>query len=309
MIACGEAEGGSPSPAGAFVQACPRPVACAPVWRRGRQPDHRHRDLSQRCPVGDIHLRLTRITPTISSSPTTTHEAATPTRSTSPAHRSPPTAAPPSLASPRPTVKALSTIPLVTRLFCTTSQAARGSPSGWTALAAVRASAGYKSTTPWDPPQLAGPISAFTMAAVTTESLASWITTQPLPSPTGCMFPGMTSLRTRRFAPPFSTDGGIDLVRPCQRHRYLHPQRPDHRRQGQRRRLHRRHGRDGWGPHQPGQQDLPLHRRRRDLGQHLHRPHLRWPRAQRFGLLRHHVRQSRRTGGTWAGVSLPPSTR
>ena len=30
-------------------------IAGAPVWRWGRQPDHRHRDLSQRRPVGDIH--------------------------------------------------------------------------------------------------------------------------------------------------------------------------------------------------------------------------------------------------------------
>ena len=35
----------------------------------------------------------------------------------------------------------------------------------------------------------------------------------------------------------------------------------------------------GGGTHQPGQQDLSLHRRRQHLDQHLHRSHLPWTRA------------------------------
>src|SRR5438128_4669542 len=69
---------------------------------------------------------LTQIPPTRLSSPTTTHEAASPTPSTSLAHRSPPTAAPPSPASPAPPVKALSPILLATPLCCSTSQARLG---------------------------------------------------------------------------------------------------------------------------------------------------------------------------------------
>ena len=111
---------------------------------------------------------------------------------TSPAHRSPPTAAPPSLASPRRTVEAPSPIPLATPLLCTTAKAASGSPSGSTRPAAVRAWAGTGPPLPGT--RTAGPISAFTTAPLTTESLAGSTTTQLLRATAICTFPGTTSL-------------------------------------------------------------------------------------------------------------------
>ena len=58
MIACGAAEGGSGSSVGFFQRITPgcQKIARAPVWRRGRQSDHRHGDLSEHYPVRDIHL-------------------------------------------------------------------------------------------------------------------------------------------------------------------------------------------------------------------------------------------------------------
>ena len=59
MIAC--AADGTPgysSVGGFFQRVGPRrqKIARALVWRRGRQPDHRHGDLSEHYPVRDIHL-------------------------------------------------------------------------------------------------------------------------------------------------------------------------------------------------------------------------------------------------------------
>ena len=96
MIACGEAEGGSASSSvGAVIGVSKmrwRPWRLAlrtSTWSPARRllptlPSRRH------------SLRLTRITPTKSLWPTTTHAVATPVLSTSPAHRPPPTAARPS---------------------------------------------------------------------------------------------------------------------------------------------------------------------------------------------------------------------
>ena len=58
-------------------------------------------------------------------------------------------------------------------------------------------------------------------------------------------------------------------------------------------RVHRWHGRDGWRPHQPGEQDLSLHGRRRHLDQYLHGPHLPWARAQLIAAFSPHVCQPR----------------
>ena len=56
MIACGEAEGGSASPAGVFSQFVQNLLPALPgVWHRGRRCDHWRRYFSPRYPVGDIH--------------------------------------------------------------------------------------------------------------------------------------------------------------------------------------------------------------------------------------------------------------
>ena len=49
----------------------------------------------------------------------------------------------------------------------------------------------------------------FTAAAVTIESLVGWTTTHPLPSPTGCTFPGTISARGQGIFVRFSTDNGL----------------------------------------------------------------------------------------------------
>ena len=71
-----------------------------------------------------------------------------------------------------------------------------GSPSGSIRPAAVRASAGTSPPIPRT--RLAGPISVFTTAPMTTGILAGRITTHPLPSPTGCTFPGTTLMSSGR---------------------------------------------------------------------------------------------------------------
>ena len=65
-----------------------------------------------------------------------------------------------------------------------------GSPSGLIRPAAVRAS--VATSPPIPRTRLAGPISAFIAARRTTGILAGRTTTHPLPSPTGCTFPGTT---------------------------------------------------------------------------------------------------------------------
>ena len=59
MIACGETPGVSTSTStlGPDRSLDQKTVDTPGVRRRRRQPDHRHRDLSQRCAVGDIHHR------------------------------------------------------------------------------------------------------------------------------------------------------------------------------------------------------------------------------------------------------------
>ena len=311
MIVCGEAPGGSASPR------TPSPSlsknCCTPgtpgVWRRGRQPGHRHRDTLPTLPSRRHTLRLTRITPTRSSSPTTTHEAAA-TPSTSPAHRSPPTAAPPSPASPGPAVKAPSPIPLATPLFCTTGRPALGSPSGSTRAAAVRASA--DTSPPLPRTRIAGPISAFTTAASTTESLAGQTTTQPLPLRKR-MYVSWNDFNTRNAtsssAAPLTTVS-LGAARSGERpgtfirnvqitgdlpHGDLYIAGMD----------------EGGGgfPSQRHQPHLQVHRRRQHLDPHLHWPHFPGPGVTAVGLLRLMFPRSRwLTGGTRAGVSLPPST-
>ena len=105
MIACGEAQGGSASPYGPFAQLVHQ--LTAPLAYGGTDVNLiTGAETSPNITQSETFTWLTRITPTRSSSPTTTHEAAIATPSISLAHRSPPTAAPPSLASPQaPTVK------------------------------------------------------------------------------------------------------------------------------------------------------------------------------------------------------------
>ena len=64
----------------------------------------------------------------------------------------------------------------------------------------------------------------------------------------------------------------------------------------------------GGGLNQPGQQNLPLDRRRRHLDQHLHGPHLPWARPRRIRASSLACTTAPLTGGTWVGVRLPPST-
>ena len=150
--------GGSPSLFDTVLEIFQKAAGPPGVWRHRRGPDHRHRDLSEHYPVGDIHSRLTRITLTRSSSPTTTHEAAA-TRSISLAHRSLPTAAPPLPVHHDQRSKPLREYPGRPRY--SVQQANRnlvhylaGRGCGGQGLG------GYKSTTPGT--RLAGPISAFT---------------------------------------------------------------------------------------------------------------------------------------------------
>ena len=126
-------------------------ITRAAVWRRGRQPDHRP-ESSPNITQSETFTGLTRITPNRSSSPTTTHAAAmlapinisgasvstdggaTFTRVTRPRL----------VKAPLPVLRAI-------LLFCTTRPTRPGSPCGSTQPAALRASGGYKSTTPSDP--------------------------------------------------------------------------------------------------------------------------------------------------------------
>ena len=165
-------------------------------------------------------------------------------RSTSPALRFPPTVAPPLPASRRPTVKAPSPTPLVILLFSTTRQPTLGSRSGSMRPAAVRAWAGI-SPPPHRTP-IAGPISAFTPAARTTENPATPTTTHLLRSSGECTSPGTTLIWVGApISVVRSSDNGVtwsapvNLPIPAGR---LCSRRPDHRRQGHGRRVHRRHG-------------------------------------------------------------------
>src|SRR5438876_2049649 len=76
-------------------------------------------------------------------------------------------------------------------LFYTTSQARLGLRCGWTQAAAVRVSGATNPPLPGI--RLAGPTSVFSASPLPTGSLALRITTHPLPSSGGCIFPGTTS--------------------------------------------------------------------------------------------------------------------
>src|SRR6266576_2181028 len=132
-------------------------------------------------------LMLTLITPTRLWLLTTTRDAQP--AITFPPYRSPPTAAPPSPASLTPAVVAPSPIPSATPLFSTTNRPALGSRSGSTGTAAVQ----WADTSPPTlRTRIAGPISAFTATAVTTESPVGPTTIQVLPTSGTCTFPGTT---------------------------------------------------------------------------------------------------------------------
>ena len=152
-------------------------IARAAVWRRGCQPDHRHGDPPEHYPVGDIHLRLTRITPTGLSSPTTTHEAATPVPSTSPAHRCSTDGG--ATFTRVTTASGQSPFCQYRGRPCSSVQQRQpppGSPSGSTRPAAVRASA--DTSPPIPRTRLAGPISAFT-AARSDDRESGWADNNP----------------------------------------------------------------------------------------------------------------------------------
>ena len=101
---------------------------------------------------------------------------------------------------------ALSTIPLVIRLFSTTSQPRLGLLSG---SMATRAAPWAGISPPIPRTQIAGPISAFTRAAATTASLAGQTTTRALPSSGTCIFPGTTLTWVRgALVVSRSTDNG-----------------------------------------------------------------------------------------------------
>src|SRR5215475_6756412 len=120
------------------------------------------------------------------------HAAATSARSTSPAHRFPPMAASLSPDLPLAPVRDPSQIPSATLSFCINATTALGTPSGWTGGAAVRVLAAISPQRLGIP--IAGPISVFTPAQVTTGSLVGWITTHLLPIMGDCIFPGTTLL-------------------------------------------------------------------------------------------------------------------
>ena len=128
------------------------------------------------------------------------------------------------------TVKARSTIPLATQLFCTTSQphlvhrlARRWDCGG-------RALGGYKSTTPWDPNSWTHFLRSHRRPA-TTASLAGPTTIRRLRSSGECTFPGTTSMLAAVLSKSrFSSDNGATWNAPVTVDHYLHPQRPDHRR-------------------------------------------------------------------------------
>src|SRR6476660_1023488 len=147
---------------------------------------------------------LIPITQCRSLSPTTTHEGATSPLLISPEHRSPPMAVLLLTGSPVPIleeavpwwVKAPSPIPRATPLFSTTGRPVPGSPSG----SGPGPAAGVSAATGPPHPRIhiVGPVTAFTVVApATTESPAGWMKTHPLPLPTGCTYPGMTSLVVR----------------------------------------------------------------------------------------------------------------
>ena len=155
--------------------------------------------------------------------------------------RSPPTAALPSPASPPPPVKAPLPVTWAILLFCTIALTPPGSPSGSIRPAAVRAWA--DTSPPIHRTRLAGPVSVFTTAAVTTGILAGLITTHPLRLRTGCHFLNDFAIGWWGSAVTHSTDNGLLGVLRIPVHWQLRPRRPDHRRQGHGRRIDRRHGR------------------------------------------------------------------
>ena len=208
MIACGAAEGGSGSSVG-FFQRITQAVKklLVPLYGAGDVNLITGTETSPNITQSETFTWANPDNPSRLLSPTTTHAAATPVPSTYPAHRSPPTAALPSPASPPPVVKAPLLVPRATLLFCTIALTPPGSPSGSTQAAALRAS--VATSPPIPRTRLAGPISVFTAAAVTIESLVGRTTTHPLPLPTGCTFPGTTSLVSQGIFVRYSTDNGL----------------------------------------------------------------------------------------------------
>ena len=154
MIFCGQAKGGAacrrPIYAAAFSKLVRKPDGTRDLWRHGRGPDYWYGDLLRTLFSRRHTLRLTRITPTRSSSLTTTLEAPATSNFSGASistdggtHLHPP--------HQRPAVKAPSPIPLATRLFCTTSQASTWFTIWIDAAAAAGGIGGYKSTTPDGP--------------------------------------------------------------------------------------------------------------------------------------------------------------
>ena len=298
MIACGEQTGPRFFLCGLrFFHASPKIVQkLVPLYGAGDVDLITGTETSPNITQSETFTTANPDNPNRSSSPTTTHAAATPIPSTSPAHRSPPTAAPPSPASPTPAVKAPLPIPWATLLFCITSQPALGLRSGWMWPAAVRASAA--TSPPLHRIRIAGPISAFSTSARTTGNLAGLITTQPLPSLGACTFPGTTSMSARgALFVIYSTDGGATWHAPYsdQRRSFIRNVQITGDLSGNGDVYIAGMDEGGGGfPHNEHQPHLQVHRRRQHLDQHLHRPSFPGPGVTAVGLLRLHVSRCRR---------------
>src|SRR6266567_4553147 len=187
MIACGEAEGGSASTTSPLTNAVNQAIekVLAPLAYGAADVDLiNHPETSPNITQSETYSLANPDNPNQILVAYNDSRGRNVTPSISPAHRTPATVASRSIASPilLEETKARLAGLRATPLLCTTAQPAPGSQSGSTRAAAVAASAGTSPRLLRILPRLAGPISAFTAARATTESLAGWTKTHPLPS-------------------------------------------------------------------------------------------------------------------------------
>ena len=190
MIACGEAEGGSGAPYGAFSQLLNS--LTAPLAYGGADVDLVTGADSITHPTQSETYKPwpTPIIPTRLSSRTTIPGRLPPTI---PAHRSPATAAPPSPASTQALSQVDTGRTLAIRLLSTTNLAAVSLQFFWLLAAADRASAPGSPLTVVSPGRSAHALPTLPLA-METASLAGPITIHRLLFTGGCTFPSTTSL-------------------------------------------------------------------------------------------------------------------
>src|SRR6516165_2662818 len=165
MIACGEAQGGTPSVSSALFEAIKN--ALAPLAYGATDVDLvTGTETSPNVTQSETFTASNPDNPNQIVVAYTIHAAAMSAPSTSREHRFPPMAATPLPVSPTPVAKAPSPTPSAILLFCTIDQRAPGSLFGWTGAAEVRVSA--DTSPPRRGARIAGFIIAFTITTKTT---------------------------------------------------------------------------------------------------------------------------------------------